>query len=129
MGGIDKFFVAGDFIQVLLSCLLRSTALSAPYQGMIFFSPFFFLLVDSFWDSEVLSAGFAFESAALEEPFVPPAVLALASVPAAGAFSAAGAPAGAVPDVSPLASPVAAGAAPPVSPLSTVEPPDAPLCG
>src|ERR1700747_1009374 len=127
MGGIDKFFVAGDFIQVLLSCLLRSTALSAPYQGMIFFSPFFFLLVDSFWDSEVLSAGFTFESVALVEPFVPPAVVALASVPAsAGAFSAAGATAGAVPDVSPLASPVAAGAAPPVSPLSTVEPPDAP---
>src|SRR5713101_654310 len=128
------------FYPSLLRCLFRSKALPRPYQGMIFFSPFFFLLVDSFCGSAVLSAGFAFESAAVVEPFVPPLVAALASVPAAtggfvasvfaaGGFSAAGAAAGAVPDVSPLVSPVAAGAVPPVSPLSTVEPPDAPLCG
>src|SRR6266851_5003096 len=108
------------------------------YQGMIFFSPFFFLLVDSFWGSAVLvlSAGFAFGSAAAVVPLpVAPVVSVPAvaaggldvSVLAAGGFSAAG---GAVPLVSPVVSPVAAGAAPlPVSPLSTVEPPDAPLCG
>src|SRR5882724_1356126 len=102
------------------------------YQGMIFFSPFFFLLVDSFWGSAVLSAGFAFGSAAVVEPFVPPLVAPLASVPAAaGGFAVSVfAAAGAVPDATPVASPVAAGAVPPlVSPLSTVEPPVAPLCG
>jgi len=39
---------------------------SAAYQGTIFFSPFFFLLVDSFLASVVLlSAGFALGSVAL----------------------------------------------------------------
>src|ERR1700758_3458314 len=98
------------------------------YQGIIFFSPFFFLLVDSFALSAValLSGGFAFGSVEAVAPFAPP-LAALASLPApaagalaasvfaAGGFSEVGAVAGAVPFVSPFVSPVAAGAAPPVS--------------
>src|SRR5258705_13971706 len=74
------------------------------YQGTIFFSPFFFLLVDSFCGSAVLlSAGFAFGSAAVVPvAVVPPSppVLApgvrLSPEPAAGGFS--------VPDAVPFAS-------------------------
>src|SRR5882724_4156968 len=44
--------------------LANAAGKSKTYQGMIFFSPFFFLLVDSFLGSVVaLSAGFAFGSA------------------------------------------------------------------
>ena len=52
------------------------------YQGMIFFRPFFFLLVDSFCGSAVLSAGFAFGSVA---GVVPLPVAPVVSVPAVAA--------------------------------------------
>src|SRR5258708_7085325 len=91
------------------------------YQGMIFFRPFFFLLVDSFLGSVVRpSAGFAVASVD-----APAAGVAVESelVAAAGGLSLGGA-------VVPLVeSGALAGAVPAVSPVSTVEPPEAPLPG
>ena len=60
------------------------------YQGIIFFSPFFFLLVDSFALSAValLSGAFAFASVEAVAPFAPP-LAALASAAAAGAWHSA----------------------------------------
>src|SRR5215471_15525000 len=97
---------------------------SRAYQGMIFFSPFFFLLVDSFLESvAALSAGLAFGSVEAAS-----AGVSVPGVPAAAA-SAGGGLAGAV--SAGCAASAAGGAASvlPVSPASTVEPPVAPVPG
>ena len=121
----------GSSVHEAFTSCLRIVHQCGLYQGTIFFSPFFFLLVDSFFGSVVLlSAGFAFRSVAVVPSaagvaFASPPVLApgvvLSLEPAAGGFSAPGAV--------PFASGEAAGVPPPVSPVSTVDPPFAPVPG
>src|SRR5580765_3016350 len=100
---------------------------------MIFFSPFFFLLEDSFFGSVVaLSAGLAVVPAEL--PFVVSVAVAAAGAgsppPEAGGFGGAASVGAVVVPAAPFASPgVVVSAAAPVSPASIVDPLAAPVPG